>query len=378
MQTVTKTISVKIFEPTQVKIEALEDLLHISRELSTFYVSTMEELDTYSKKALHRETYNTVKMMFEGIPTGLIQTIRDKAVEAYKSYKARLKAGKKVSIPEFKRPVVRFDNRTVTLHKTDNSFGYFVSVSTRQGRMFLPIQYGDFQGEVLEKINLGTYKFCIAELSFSNRLNSYILNISYEYTVEAANTTASMGVDLGVKNFAVLAVPEHVVKFFSGKKHNQKRTHYANLRKALGKKKLIKKIKSIGSKEQRYMKDFNHKISREIVEIAKAHNANIQLEDLTHIREKVKFSRKLNKMLHNWNFFQLQTFIEYKANAEGLKVIYVDHMHTSQKCNVCGHIDKGNRKNQNTFSCKSCGYQAHADYNAGVNIAKATNLTAVG
>jgi len=367
--TITKTISVKVFKPTKTKTEALEDLLNISTELSRFYIATMEGKGTFSKKALHTETYNIIKEQYKGIPTGLIQTIRDKAIETYKSYRAILKNKKKASIPEFKKPVVRFDNRTFTLHKTYNSFSYFVSVSAREGRIYLPIVYGDYQLAVLDKISEGEYKFCTAELSYSKRLNCYVLNISYKYNVEEYRTFKVMGVDMGIDNYAVFAVPGQVIKFFSGKRHNLKREHYSNLRKELGKKKLLKKIKAIGNKEKRYMKDINHKISREIVKIAKKYNAAIQMEDLSNIRERVKMSRKMNRKLHNWNFYQLQAFIEYKALAEGLKIMRIPPRYTSRMCHVCRHAEKGNRKSQALFKCKACGYQAHADYNASMNIA---------
>lgn len=371
MPTITKTISVKIDDPTKTKLEALQDLLTISADLSRYYVVKMEDLDTESKKVLHTETYNEVKTMFPDLPTGLIQTIRDKSLETYKSYKARLKKGKKASLPELKHPVVRFDGRTFTLHTTEKCFTYFVSVSTQQKRVMLPVQYGHFQAEILDKLSAGEYKFCIAELSFSYRLNCYVLNISYKYDVPEKETSAVMGIDLGITNLAVLAVPGQLHIFFSGKCHNQKRSHYANLRRKLGKKKLLKKIKSIGNKEQRYMKDVNHKISRQIVEAAKQYNAVIQLEDLSNIRERVKFSRKMNRKLHNWNFYQLRSFIEYKAMAEGLKVVQISPKYTSQRCNICGYTEKGNRPNQVTFQCKACGYQANADFNASMNIAVA-------
>ncbi|ABO49414.1 transposase, IS605 OrfB family [Desulforamulus reducens MI-1] len=371
MPAVTKTISVKLHDLTKTKLEALQDLLNISADLSRYYVTKLETLNTQSKKALHNETYTEVKSMFPGLPTGLIQTIRDKSLEAYKSYKARVNKGKKASLPVFKHSVVRFDSRTFTLHKTETCFPYFVSVSTRQKRVMLPVKYGRFQGEILAGLASGVYKFCTAELSFSYRLNCYILNISYKYDVPEQATTAVMGIDLGITNLAVLAVPGQIIKFFNGKRHNQKRDHYAELRRKLGKKKLIKKIKAIGNKEQRYMKDVNHKISRQIVNIAKQCNAVIQLEDLSNIRERAKFSHKMNRKLHNWNFHQLRSFIEYKAIAEGLKVVQVSPKYTSQGCHICGHTEKGNRPNQATFLCKACGYQANADFNASMNIAVA-------
>ncbi|TWH49420.1 hypothetical protein Salpa_5649 [Sporomusa sp. KB1] len=53
MPTITKTISVKIDDPTKTKLETLQDLLTISADLSHYYVAKMEALDTESKKVLH-------------------------------------------------------------------------------------------------------------------------------------------------------------------------------------------------------------------------------------------------------------------------------------------------------------------------------------
>ncbi|TDE33154.1 transposase, partial [Nonomuraea mesophila] len=40
-----------------------------------------------------------------------------------------------------------------------------------------------------------------------------------------------------------------------------------------------------------------------------------------------------------------------------------------QQCSACGHVDKKNRPDQETFLCTSCGFAEHADVNAARNIA---------
>jgi transposase len=91
---------------------------------------------------------------------------------------------------------------------------------------------------------------------------------------------------------------------------------------------------------------------------------------LTGIRKRQ--SRKdAGRSLHSWAFHQLQQFITYKAQMAGVTVELVDPKHTSQTCK-CGHVDKHNR-NGDKFVCTSCGYSAHADANAAMNIAKRTS-----
>jgi putative transposase len=71
----------------------------------------------------------------------------------------------------------------------------------------------------------------------------------------------------------------------------------------------------------------------------------------------------------SWAFFQLRTFVAYKARAAGVRVVYVDPRNTSRTCSACGYCDKRNRPDQAHFRCLQCSYTATADYNAALNIA---------
>jgi transposase len=70
----------------------------------------------------------------------------------------------------------------------------------------------------------------------------------------------------------------------------------------------------------------------------------------------------------SWSFYQLRSFIEYKAKENGVEVIIVPSPYTSQTCSKCGYCEKANRKNQSSFICQSCGFAANADINASFNI----------
>jgi transposase len=91
------------------------------------------------------------------------------------------------------------------------------------------------------------------------------------------------------------------------------------------------------------------------------------MEDLTHIRSRIKAGKRVRARLHRWAFRQLQTFVEYKAKAAGIVVEYVDPAYTSQTCSGCGEL--GSRV-KHRFVCKKCGLRAHADLNASRNLAR--------
>jgi putative transposase len=78
-----------------------------------------------------------------------------------------------------------------------------------------------------------------------------------------------------------------------------------------------------------------------------------------------KTSENRNTYDAGWNIFMRKLIC--KAASAGKQVILVDPSYTSQRCNKCTHIDRGNR-NHKKFHCLKCGYIAHADINASCNI----------
>lgn len=124
-------------------------------------------------------------------------------------------------------------------------------------------------------------------------------------------------------------------------------------------------------------KDFLHKLSLQYAE----NQGIVVVEDLkiknmTHSAKgteekpgkQVAQKRGLNRSItqQSWGlFFEM---LEYKVIARGGKFVKVDPRHTSQTCNVCGHVSSENRLKQEKFVCKACGHRANADVNAAKNI----------
>ena len=135
-----------------------------------------------------------------------------------------------------------------------------------------------------------------------------------------------------------------------------------------GRAKKLQALDRLRDKEKNFVTTYNHMISKNVVEFAKKHQCEyIHLEKLT----KDGFD---NKVLRNWSYYQLQQYIEYKAEREGIKVRYVDPAYTSQTCARCGHVDKENRQTQEKFTCTKCGFELNADHNAAINIARSTKF----
>ena len=74
----------------------------------------------------------------------------------------------------------------------------------------------------------------------------------------------------------------------------------------------------------------------------------------------------MNYWISNWSFFQLQSFIQYKAERKGIRFIRVNPHYTSQICHKCGRLGS---RSSGCFSCH-CGLSLfNADLNAARNLA---------
>jgi IS605 OrfB family transposase len=177
-------------------------------------------------------------------------------------------------------------------------------------------------------------------------------------------TKGTLGVDLGIVNLATDSDGET----FKGDTVEATRKHYGKRRKglqSLGTKSARRKFRKLRAKEANFRKDRNHKISKAIVAKAKGTARAIGVEDLGGIGERTTArGPEQRSRMKGWAFFQLRTFIAYKALSAGVPVIPIDPAYTSRTCSDCGHCEKRNRMNRNDFVCLHCGFSLCADINA--------------
>ena len=236
----------------------------------------------------------------------------------------------------------------------------------------------------LHKIIDKEYKVGQSTFQF-DRNNNLILNLNLDIPYDPKNEVIegrTLGVDLGLKYPAYMCLSDDTYKrehigsiddFLRVREQMQSRRRKLqhDLKFTKGGKGRTKKLQALDrlrDKEKNFATTYNHMISKNVVEFAKKHQCEyIHLEKLT----KDGFD---NTVLRNWSYYQLQQYIEYKAEREGIKVRYVDPAYTSQTCARCGHVDKENRQTQEKFTCTKCGFELNADHNAAINIARSTKF----
>ena len=341
------------------------------------YISTVNSLVSVATNGTSISKYTTVNVS-ASLPSALInQCIRDaksiinkynkdcRKVSTKNKKLAKQKSNiiiKEPTVPVLKKPCYYVNNQNFKIK--DNCIEFPVLINGKSRRIAIRTSMTDKQKLIFTNAKLGTMRIVY-------KGNKIVAQIVYEvYEPEYTDDGNVMGIDLGIKCPAVSYISDGSVKFYgNGRKNKYMRRHYKYLRKKLGKAKKLDAINRINNKEQRIMKDIDHKISHNIIKTAVAHDVKvIKLERLANIRSTTRTSRKNNPSLHTWSFYRLTQFIEYKAKLAGIKVEYVNPAYTSQKCPVCDNIHHANDRN---YTC-SCGFHIHRDVLGAINICSST------
>lgn len=299
---------------------------------------------TFRQFDLHKLCYRTARERF-GLASQVVVRCISKVADAYKLDHHSKRAFRAHSAIAYDTRILRFDTAAVSIW----SIG---------GRISIPFVCGDPQQHLLATQQ--------GEADLIYRRGAFYLNATcIAECADLRSPKKFLGVDLGIANIA----SDSNGKRYSGSEVKSVRYRHRRLRAKLQKKQTRaakRRLKKLSGKEARFARHTNHVISKEIVACAEGTKRGIKLEDLSGIRDRVDTvcRREQRAVLHSWAFFQLRSFIAYKAGLAGVPVVYIDPKNTSRECAECGHIDKKNRPNQLTFRCLACGHAEHADTNA--------------
>ncbi len=338
--------------PTPEQAKALLDTMHAFNAACDYIAEQAFESQVANKFELQKMAYGELRTTYH-LPAQLAIRAISKTTDVYK----RDKSIKPTFRPE---GAIVYDERVMSFKGIDT-----VSLLTISGRVLVPFRFGAYQQSRMDAIK--------GQADLIHRKGQFYLAVTLEVpTPTPGEVTDTLGIDLGIINLATDSEGET----FSGEQVERVRTRHQALRQRLqkrGTKSAKRHLKNLSGREARFRKDVNHRISKRIVQKAKAHHQGIAIEDLRHIRSRTEARlRKSQRARHSsWSFFQLRFFLQYKATLAGVPLHTVDPAYTSRTCSVCGHCAKANRKSQASFVCKQCGFADNADRNAAINISRA-------
>jgi len=280
----------------------------------------------------------------------VLQNVNDRLDKAFKGFFTRCKAGQTPGYPRF-RSLDRYD-----------SFCYPCTGFSIDGKELKLSKIGSIQIIQHRQIE-GKVKTCTIRKQcgkwyacFSCKVESSPLTVNEK----------SVGIDLGIENFATLSDGQVISnpRFFkkTEKSLATAQRKLAKCKKASPERKKAKKVVSrIHQKVNNKRSDFLHKTSRKIIN----EYQYICVEDLSI--SKMMQDSYLAKSISCVSWGQFTLFLTYKAEDAGRSLGLVNPAYTSQDCSKCGHR-KVKLLSERTHHCMVCGHREHRDINAAKNI----------
>lgn len=228
-------------------------------------------------------------------------------------------------------------------------------------------------------------KFTNARVSCIN--GKWMLSFGMECENQAHELNdVSMGIDLGVKDLAIVEYNGEPLVFHSINKSKQMRNigkRLKHLQRSISRKyevnrdgKKYNKTKNIEKQEERLRKlrarqsnirrNYIHQATHKLVSLLPK---RIVMEDL-NVQGMMK-NRHLSKAVQEQCFYEFIRQMEYKCAWNGIEFIKADRFYPSSKtCSRCGCIKKDLKLSDRTYHCSDCGLVIDRDYNAAINLSR--------
>lgn len=319
-----------------------------------------------TRATIHNAVYRDVRELF-GLGSQMAVSCIRTVIAAYKTILTNQKDWIR---PSFSKP-----QADLVWNRDYSMKGNIFSVNTLSGRVKARFYKDGFEYCFADGCEFGT-----AKLVYKH--GKFFLHIPVTYEIDElsmSEVSNVVGIDRGIRFLAVSYDSKGKTVFYDGSSVKQKRGHYKNLRRQLQQVHTAssrKRLKAIGQRENRWMQDVNHCISKALTE-NNPEGTLFVLEDLAGIRSATERIRVKDRYVSvSWPYYDLEQKLSYKALKHHQLTVKVNPAYTSQTCPKCGHTEKANRDKRNhIFCCKACGYKSNDDrigamnlYRMGINL----------
>lgn len=299
----------------------------------------------------------------------------------------------------------------LTLAKDYNSFfkkrtGFPKFKSRKHSKLSFPVRcdrfYFDGGTVQIQKIGRVKYKsdfsfpygnkqkFTNVHVSIVN--GKYMLSFGMECENQAPRLTDSkVGIDLGIKDLAVVACDDNQFVFHNINKSKRVRdlncklkyTQRSIVRKYEASKRragVYEKTKNIEREEDKLRKicarltnirhNYLHQTTNTIVSMLPQ---RVTMENL-NVRGMMK-NKYLSRAIAEQGFYEFIRQMKYKCEWNGIEFVQADRFFPSSKtCSCCGAIKRDLKLKDRTFVCPECSFIIDRDYNAAINLMRYADL----
>lgn len=219
------------------------------------------------------------------------------------------------------------------------------------------VQFAGHLFGLWDSYGLGQHELRAGSFSEDSRGRGY-LNVAVKVQPQASIGTASVGIDLGLKETAVASDGQRIEGRFYRKLESK-----LGLAQRAGKK---ARVRAIHAKIAHQRKDMLHKFSTALVR----HSGAIFVGDVASAKL-VKTRMAKSTLDAGWS--SLKTMLEYKSHQASIVFMEVNESYTTQTCSSCGIIPVSSPKGRaglgmRGWTCCHCGAVHDRDLNAARNI----------
>ena len=273
--------------------------------------------------------------------------------KAFNAFFRRVKAGDaKAGFPRFKSRM-RFDSFTFPQAKgafrLEGDKLYLSKIGSCRVRLSRPLE--------------GTIKTC----AIKREPDGWFVILTAEVEAKPLpKTGATVGLDVGLENFATLSNGETIpnprhLKAAEKRLKTAQRSISRKKRRGANRRKAVQLLAKQHLKVKRQRQDFAHKTSLDLLQ----RFDEIAVEEL-NIKGMVK-NHHLAKSISDVAWGNFLNVLTCKAEKADKRVWKVPAAYASQECSGCGHRMRKTLA-QREHRCSKCGLQLHRDVNAAINI----------
>lgn len=325
------------------KIEQLKEFLNVYKNIVNYcIVHFWASHDTDNNNLPGSDFTRRIEYRY-GFTARLSQCAAKQAKETVLSQNELTKSRRRM--PRVKAAIANLDSRFVKIEPFNGSPGYFdmcLKIGSGVPKLIIPFnwtkhtnKFRDSGWELSKSIRLGYNK------------NGLFVDLIFEKERPKLKEEGDViGIDSGFNTMLVTSDGQFV-----------------------GGEELKEGIKRGG----RRRKSWHHYIETEANRFLKHLNLDniklISVENLKHVKrgKRGKFSRKVNRLLSFWLYAKVGERLKQICEERGIRISLKSPWKTSQRCAVCGNIDRRNRRGDK-FLCRDCGHVDNVDYNASKNL----------
>jgi len=296
----------------------------------------------FSSYDIHKYTSGASKAGL-ALHSHTIQSINEELVSRRKQCKKaklrwRVSGGSRKSLGwiPFKAPCIKYQNGQIKY------LGQFFNLWDSYGLSNYTFRTGCFTQD-----SRGRWYICV------------VAELREPITKPQNSNTSSIGIDLGLKDFATLS---NGVKIESQRVYRKSEAKLVIAQRAKNK----KRVRAIHAKIKNTRQDFHHKLSTQLVrENAAVFVGNVSAKGLA----KTKMAKSV--LDAGWSAFR--TMLKYKCENAGVWFEEVNEKYSTQTCSCCGLISPNSPKGRaglriREWTCCECGITHDRDVNAAMNI----------